>query len=77
MSIWKWLLSGFDNNTGAHDAPDSSAESTVVNPATGLPMLNGDMSGIDAGGSLYGSDSHHSSTGWDAGSSGSGGIHWD
>lgn len=82
MSFWKWLLGRPDHSTSMHEGLDSFANSaSVVNPATGLPMLNGDMSGIDAGGSLYGMDDHHPSHGsgssWDSGSSGSDWATWD
>ncbi len=51
----------------------------ATNPATGLPMVSGDTSGVDVGGSPYGTDFHHdsfvdhSSSGWDSGFSGG----WD
>ena len=84
MSFWKWLLGSSNPNHPAHDVSDLSTNSGgVVNPATGLPMLHGDMSGIDAGGNQYGMDTPHSSPGidhcsnWDARSSGSSGAPWD
>jgi hypothetical protein len=41
-----------------------------INPATGLPMTGDDYSGVDVGGSPYGTDTHSyrhpwSSTFWD------------
>ncbi len=82
MSFWRWLFGSPDHNPSTHDFPDASADSAgVVNPATGLPMLNGDMSGIDAGGNLYGMDDHHpshdSGSSWDSSSSGSDWATWD
>ncbi len=32
----------------------------VVNPATGLPMLDGNTGGVDVGGSPFGIDTHQS-----------------
>lgn len=33
---------------------------TVINPSTGLPMLDDGMGGVDAGGSPFGMDIHSS-----------------
>lgn len=30
-----------------------------VNPATGLPMVNNNIGGVDVGGTPYGTDSYH------------------
>ena len=38
---------------GAMDAPMS-----VINPSTGLPMMDGGMGGVDVGGSPFGTDVH-------------------
>jgi hypothetical protein len=77
MSFWKWLLGSPDHNTATHEASHSSTSSAgAVNPATGLPMVSGDMSGIDVGGSFYGTDAHSGSS-WHSESScegGSGGM---
>lgn len=68
MTFWKWLLGGLDDGTVAASAPVSDEDiGSTVNPATGLPMLSGGMSGVDAGGSPYGMDLH-SSTSRDSGS---------
>lgn len=40
----------------------SAPDVAVVNPATGLPMLDNSMVGIDVGGSPYGTDTHLCST---------------
>jgi len=67
MSIWKWLHGSLDGSTIDTHAltPINEMCATTVNPATGLPMLSGGMSGVDAGGSLYGMDSHVG-TSWDS-----------
>ena len=70
MGLWNWLFGEFNgsNVTASASAFPEDIGSTV-NPATGLPMLSGGMSGVDAGGSPYGTDMH-SSTAWGAGSTG-------
>lgn len=63
MSFWNWLLGSLDGNTTAPSVSIPTVDvGTVVNPATGLSMLSGGMSGVDAGGSLYGMDSHASAS---------------
>jgi hypothetical protein len=67
MAFWNnffdWLglgSHGYDDFSGEDsvgvgcEPPDSPV--FLVNPATGLPMLNG---GVDAGGSPFGMDIHH------------------
>lgn len=67
MAFWKWLLGSLDDNTAAPSVPTfSEGMGSTVNPATGLPMLSAGMSGVDAGGSQYGTDLH-SSISWDTG----------
>lgn len=50
----KFIFAG-DDNTGAHtvDTP-----LTVINPSTGLPMVEDEMGGVDVGGSPFGMDIH-------------------
>lgn len=74
MSFWKWLLGSQDDRTATSAAQIQVEEiGSLVNPATGLPMIGG-MSGIDAGGSMYGTDSHSSSTSWHSDTSAGSGI---
>jgi len=51
----------FDSDSGLHGAVDGSNSDHVdvptINPATCLPMIEG--SGIDVGGSPFGTDIHH------------------
>lgn len=51
------FIFGGDENAGAHtvDTP-----LTVINPSTGLPMIDSGMSGVDVGGSPFGMDMHSS-----------------
>ena len=61
MSLWNWL---FDDTAGefnldAHSTTASQAAGPV-NPATGLPMVSGDWTGIDVGGSPFGFDLYSS-----------------
>lgn len=57
--IWDFLVgvfsSGTDTASSMHDI-----SSSVVNPATGLPMLDTNAGGVDVGGSPYGMDLHGS-----------------
>ena len=52
--------------TGALDAP-----MTVINPSTGLPMIDSGIGGLDVGGSPFGMDVHSSVSDTFAGSWGS------
>lgn len=45
----------FTNSVNSFNSNDSSV---TINPASGLPMLNG-SSGVDVGGNVYGSNSRH------------------
>jgi len=58
LSTWNWL---FGDVTDATAMP--AMDSSTINPATGLPMVGDDMSGIDVGGSPFGTDLH-STTDW-------------
>lgn len=51
MTIWNWLF-GSDAMPGTDQAAGSSFD---INPATGLPMLDG-CGGVDIGGSPFGID---------------------
>ena len=51
MTIWNWLFGG-DSMPGTDPGPVSSME---INPATGLPMIDG-CGGFDVGGSPFGMD---------------------
>lgn len=54
----KFLFGGGDDAAtvvGAMDAP-----MTVINPSTGLPMIDSGMGGVDVGGSPFGMDVHSS-----------------
>lgn len=59
MGIWNSIFSWF--NTGFETTDIGGFSSTAdygcdINPATSLPMING--SGLDVGGSPYGTDIH-------------------
>ncbi len=68
MTFWKWML-GSLNDAAAEPSAPTIVEDTgsTVNPATGLPMLSGGMSGVDIGGSPFGTDMH-SIESWDSNS---------
>jgi len=61
MSFWNSLFSWiggsstveFDDGTSLHQGVDCN-----VNPASGLPMIDGSCSGVDVAGNPYGTDLH-------------------
>ena len=56
--MWNFFCSIF---AGTDTAPDlTNMTMTVINPATGMPMLGDDIGGVDAGGSPFGMDIHAS-----------------
>lgn len=56
LNFFKFLFGDDDNAApGAADVP-----LTTINPSTGLPMLDGGISGVDVGGSPFGMDVHSS-----------------
>ena len=50
MGVFSWLGGLFDNDNGSMDT------GATINPASGLPMISGDTSGVDVGGNPYGMD---------------------
>ena len=65
MSLFGWLGSIFDDPSGSCG--------TTINPASGLPMVDGTC-GVDVAGNFYGTDNNSSthdsgSSSWDSGSS--------
>ena len=59
MEIFDWFdsvssLFSFDS-TSACDLSSDWMNETVINPATGLPMING-IGGVDVAGNPYGAD---------------------
>lgn len=54
--IWDALRSMYSTIDTAPGLVDMSPP--VVNPATGLPMLDGSFGGVDVGGSPFGVDTH-------------------
>jgi len=54
LSLLKNLFSGDDSAS----SPIADTPLVVVNPATGLPMMDNGMCGIDVGGSPLGMDIH-------------------
>lgn len=61
MNIWTWLCDCFSSTSHhEHSAP-------VINPSTGLPMIDNSIGGIDVGGCLFGQDIHQSSGSMDFG----------
>ena len=70
MSIWNWLFGDVGDVTAS-----SALDVTTTNPATGLPMIDGQMSGLDVAGNPYGIDLHTFEVDWTyCGSDISGGI---
>jgi hypothetical protein len=63
MSLWSWLF-GSTSGTSDSDVHSTTASHATgaVNPATGLPMVSGDSTGIDIGGSPFGVDLHSNGT---------------
>lgn len=57
--IWDFLQGVFSSDMS--HVPDMGFGPTVINPATGLPMLDANTSGVDVGGSPYGFDTHSDS----------------
>ena len=70
--MWNFFCSMFSNTCTTTDMPDMTM--TVINPATGMPMLGDDIGGFDVGGSPFGTDIH--ATPMDCGCS-SGWNPWD
>ena len=59
MGIFNWLGGLFNNDDdtiGINDSDDIISSGTTINPASGLPMISGDTSGVDVGGNPYGMD---------------------
>lgn len=58
MSVWRSILGfmGWQSDECPLAAPVPGSE--AINPATGLPMIQGDCSGVDVGGSPFGADLH-------------------
>lgn len=54
MSFWKRLFG--DNATP--EITQGTEAAPVVNPATGLPMIDNSTGGIDVAGNLYGLNTH-------------------
>lgn len=55
--VWDFLLEMFSSNIGTVSSMDD-VSSTTINPATGLPMIDDGMGGLDVGGSPFGMDIH-------------------
>lgn len=75
MTIWNWLFGG---DTIPHTDP-ASVSSMDINPATGLPMVDG-HGGFDVGGSPWGIDVHSNTADhhhWSDFDFGSGGTSFD
>lgn len=58
MGIWNRICGFF--GIGADDHLSSPGGGCDINPATGLPMIDG-IGGVDVGGSPFGSDIHETS----------------
>ena len=59
MGIFNWLSGLFNNDDDTIDtigSDDIIGSGTTINPASGLPMISGDTSGVDVGGNPYGMD---------------------
>lgn len=55
--FWRSVFDIFDFSGSSSSSPVAT-DATVVNPSTGLPMMNDSMGGVDVGGSPYGIDTH-------------------
>lgn len=57
MSLFGWISGMFSDGTGTASAHEMHGDlpSTDINPASGLPMIDG-PGGIDVAGNHYGSD---------------------
>lgn len=64
--LFEYLRSLFPSGASAVSHTADTAPATI-NPATGLPMLDNSMVGVDVGGSPFGLDIHSSSSGFDSG----------
>jgi len=53
MGVFGWLGELFSGGAGASDM-HSSATNSEINPATGLPMVDGTTGGVDVAGNQYG-----------------------
>ena len=59
MGIFNWLGSLFnsdDDTIGINGSDDIISSDTTINPASGLPMISGDTSGVDVEGNPFGMD---------------------
>lgn len=56
MTFWQRWLGGVSMDD---EALRQVSSPPVVNPATGLPMLDNGSGGVDVGGSPFGTDIHH------------------
>lgn len=55
MSVFGWLSDMFSGGTGTGVSDmNSSVDNNEINPATGLPMIDGTTGGVDIAGNHYG-----------------------
>lgn len=54
FDFFSFLFGGHDNAAPA----TADVPLTVINPSTGLPMMDSGMGGVDVGGSPFGTDVH-------------------
>jgi len=64
--VWNFLRDLFSSDAGRVQGIDDMTV-TVINPATGLPMLGDSIGGVDVGGSPFGMDLHSSMSGLGSG----------
>ena len=59
MGLFDWFTDSWNDISSdcLSDTSESMMEMSEINPATGLPMIDG-IGSIDVGGSCYGFDSH-------------------
>lgn len=63
MNLWTWWCECVSSTANhEHSTP-------VINPSTGLPMIDNNIGSIDVGGSPFGQDINHSGSSVDWGSS--------
>ena len=64
--VWNFLRDMLSSDACRVQGIDDTTM-TVINPATGLPMLGGSTGGVDVGGSPFGMDLHSTSSGFCSG----------
>ena len=78
MSVWNSVLGFIGWQSDKCSLADPVPCPRAINPATGLPMLQGDCGGVDFGGRPFGVDLNSDAVGFELFQSSDGGIDgWD